>query len=98
MRLAFRKGEAKALMRGIFRSKFTLILIYLIMAAVCVYLNLTAESIELSNVIVSGALFLIVLILFASHYISAIYLLLLFLFLEYYNINKSCCQYSDTEL
>ena len=52
-------------MRGIFRSKFTLILIYLIMAAVCVYLNLTAESIELSNVIVSGALFLIVLILFA---------------------------------
>ena len=52
-------------MRGIFRSKFTLILIYLIMAAVCVYLNLTAESIELSNVIVSGGLFLIVLILFA---------------------------------
>lgn len=52
-------------MKGIFRSRFTLIVVYVLMAAVCVYLNLTAESIDLSNVIVSAALFVIVFGLFA---------------------------------
>ena len=51
-------------MKGIFRSRFTLIFVYLIMAGVCVYLNLTSEAVDLSNIIVSSALFLIVLGLF----------------------------------
>ena len=51
-------------MKGILRSKYTLIVVYLIMAGVCVYLNLTAESLDISNVIVSAALFAIVLGLF----------------------------------
>lgn len=51
-------------MKGILRSKYMLIVIFLIMAAVCVYLNMTADSLDLSNIIVSGVLFLIVLGLF----------------------------------
>ena len=51
-------------MKGIFRSKYTLIVVYVIMAAVCIYLNLTAESLDLSNVIVSVVLFVVVLGLF----------------------------------
>lgn len=51
-------------MRGIFRSKWTLILVYVIMAAICVYLNITADKLDLSNVIVSAALFLAALGLF----------------------------------
>ena len=46
-------------MKGIFRSKYTLIVVYIIMAAICVYLNISAESLDLSNVIVSAALFVI---------------------------------------
>ena len=51
-------------MKGIFRSKVTLIIVYLIMAAICVYLNVTADPRDMSNVIVSVALFIIVLFLF----------------------------------
>lgn len=51
-------------MKGIFRSKVTLIIVYLIMAAICVYLNVTADPRDMSNVIVSAALFIIVLFLF----------------------------------
>ena len=51
-------------MKGIFRSKVTLIIVYLIMAAICVYLNVTADPRDMSNVIVSSALFIIVLFLF----------------------------------
>ena len=40
-------------MKGIFRSKYTLIVVYIIMAAICIYLNVSAESLDLSNVIVS---------------------------------------------
>ena len=48
-------------MKGIFRSKYTLIVVYIIMAAICVYLNISAESLDLSNIIVSAALFAIAL-------------------------------------
>ena len=51
-------------MKKLFRSKATLIVTYIVMLAVCVYLNVTAGRLDRSNIIVSGAMFLIVLILF----------------------------------
>lgn len=51
-------------MKGIFRSKYTLLVVYVLMAAVCIYLNLTSGSVDLSNIIVSAALFIVVLGLF----------------------------------
>ena len=51
-------------MKGFLRSKYTLIIVYLVMAGICVYLNMTAETLDLSNVIVSAVLFVIVLGLF----------------------------------
>lgn len=46
-------------MKGIFRSKYTLIVVWIVMAAICVYLNLTSKSLDLSNIIVSTALFIV---------------------------------------
>ena len=51
-------------MKKLFRSKATLIVTYIVMLAVCVYLNVTAGRLDRSNIIVSGTMFLIVLILF----------------------------------
>ena len=46
-------------MKGIFRSKYTLIVVWIVMASICVYLNLTSKSLDLSNIIVSTALFIV---------------------------------------
>ncbi len=51
-------------MKGLLRSKVTLILIYLIMAAVAVYLNWTAVPRDLPTMIVSAVMFVIVLAIF----------------------------------
>ncbi len=51
-------------MKRIFSSKVTLILIYVLMAAVAVYLNLTAETPDLPNIIVTAVMFFIVLLIF----------------------------------
>lgn len=51
-------------MKGLFRSKYTLFLIFIIMAALCVYLNLTSESLDYTNIIISAAMFIIVFAIF----------------------------------
>ena len=55
-------------MKGLLRSKVTLILTFLIMAAVAVYLNLTAEKPDLPTIIVSAVMFVIVLAVFCFAY------------------------------
>ncbi|MDO4620631.1 MAG: MotA/TolQ/ExbB proton channel family protein [Lachnospiraceae bacterium] len=51
-------------MKGLFRSKLLLILFYIMMLAVCVYLNFTSEKLDMSNLIISGVMFAIVLLIF----------------------------------
>ena len=51
-------------MKGIFRSKITLIFIYIIMAAVAVYLNWSSENRDLPTIIVTAVMFVIVLVIF----------------------------------
>ncbi len=58
------KREEQQRMKGLFRSKYTLFLTFGLMAALCVYLNLTAGSLDYTNIIISAAMFVIVFAIF----------------------------------
>ena len=57
-------------MGKLLRSKFTLFLIFILMGAVAVYLNITAETLDIPNIAVTCAMFFIVLLIFIVSFVK----------------------------